>query len=63
MWEVIVWKEFIYWLVWNADHLILCAYRCLSLLVVKMKFRKDGVGFEEEIGILKLMGLNLTCKC
>jgi hypothetical protein len=32
---------------------------CLSLLAVKMKFQKDGVGFEEEICILKLMGLNL----
>ena len=42
-------KEFIYVLVWNYDHLILCADGCLSLLVVKMKFQKDGVGFEEEI--------------
>ena len=37
----------------------LCADGCLSPLVVKIKFQKDGVGFEEEILILKLMGLNL----
>jgi len=37
----------------------LCADGCLSLSVVKMKFQKDSVGFEEEIGILKLMGLKL----
>jgi len=43
------WKEFIYWFVWNSDHLILCADGCLSHLAVKMKFQKYGVGFEEEI--------------
>jgi len=60
MCKATVWKEFIYLLIWNYDHLILCADGCLfSLLVVKMKFQKGGVGFKEEILILKLTGLNL----
>jgi len=25
MWDVVVWKKYMYWLVWNSEHLIFCA--------------------------------------